>query len=416
MSENVLPETAFPHHSFAPPTDRYLGRQPIFDTDGTLFGYELFFRAGATEAFSGDPEVGTREVVDHWLTLVPGSESHVAFLNCTRSALTDGLLLLLPPASTVLEIPPHLAPDSAVIEACRSLKKLGFRIALDHYSPGDPRAAMLDLADLLKIDFPALGFGERQEVYATGRAACLRLLAQKIETETQKRIALAEGCSLFQGYYFAHPVLVASRRVLQNDLVYVQLLSALSESPVDLRRIEQLVSGDPSLCYRVLRVANSARQGRATAVTSVREALLLVGDDAVRRIVAVGMAGALIGSRSTALLAMVLSRARFCEQLAPFLSQDPGELFLLGVVSLLDALLGTTMESILKLLPLSSEMMQALRGEPTVPGRVLELVAALESCDWDACDRLQYLLNLPAGAIAPAYREALQWAAAMLEA
>jgi len=198
--------------------------------------------------------------------------------------------------------------------------------------------------------------------------------------------------------------------------VYLSLLAALNRVPADLREIEKLVLGDASLCYRVLRLANSALQGHAGAITSVREALLMVGDDAVRRMVTVAMAGALAAQRSPALIAMALSRARFCELLAPALGERPAQLYLLGILSLLDVLLETSMSRILQTLPVSPEMKSALQGDHSALGNALELVRCLECCDWRQCEDLQHSLGLAEGAIASIYLDSLRWAAAMARA
>ncbi len=393
---------------------RFLGRQPIVDVRGRLFGYELLFREGTTNAFSGDSEQATREVVDHWLMLVPERHQGMAFVNCTRGALVDGLVTLLPAESTVLEILEDIEPDAELLDACRALRRQGYRFALDDFEPRPSRAPFLELAEFIKIDFLASDFLARRDIYDMVGRGRAQLLAEKIESEDEMRVALSEGCSLLQGYFFSHPVLVASRAVPQNYGVYLRLLAALHRVPADLREIEKLVLGDASLCYRILRLANSALQGHAGTVTSVREALVMIGDDAVRRMVTVAMAGALTGHRSQALVSMALSRARFCELLAPSLVQDPAELYLLGILSLLDVLLETHMSRILEMLPVTAAMKAALLGDQSVPGRALELSRSLEACDWRRCEDLQLLLGLQEPEVAAHYVESLRWASDMI--
>lgn len=384
------------------------------DAKGRLFGYELLFRSGKSDVFSGDAELATREVVDHWLMLLPEPNQGMAFVNCTRDALVQGLVTLLPAENTVLEILETVDPDPELMEACRSLAKQGYRFALDDFVPRPEVAPFLELADFVKIDFPAADFLVRRDIYAMLAGSPALMLAEKIETEEEMRIAQAEGCSLFQGYFFSHPVLISSRAVPQNQLVYLGLLAALNRDPVDVREVERLILGDASLCYRVLRLSNSALQGHAGAITSVREALLMVGDDAIRRMVTVAMAGVLGAHRSPAVISMALSRARFCELLAPSLQEDAGQLYLLGILSLLDVLLETTMGRILQTLPIRCEMKSALAGDESTCGRVLELVRALETCEWPQCEDVQRQLRLPEGAVAASYVEALRWASKMI--
>ena len=407
------PATPSPHAPVTTPS-RLLGRQPILDANRRLFGYEFLYRAGKTDRFSGDPDLATREVIDHWLLLIPNSPDNASFVNCTRSALTEGLVTLLPPASTVLEILEDIDPDPDVLSACLALRKQGYRFALDGFHADPSRLPFLHFADFVKIDFQTAGFELRREAYAMLAGSPARLLAEKIETDIQHRIAITEGCSLFQGYFFSQPVLIASHTVPQNSFVYLRLLSELHRNPTHFRKIEKLLSADASLCYRVLRLANSALQGHPGTISTLREALLMVGEDALRKLVTVAMTGALSAQRAPALLSMALSRAQFCELLAPSLAADPSQFCLLGLVSLLDVLLETSLQRVLETLPLAPAMKAALAGDGSPASLALDLVRALESCDWTLCDQIQHRLGLGEGAIAALYAQSLRWASSML--
>jgi EAL and modified HD-GYP domain-containing signal transduction protein len=403
------------HAASGPTPNRFLGRQPILDAERRLFGYELLYRDGTSDRFSGDREVATREVVDHWLMLIPDSHQGAAFVNCTRDALVEGLVTLLPPDSTVLEILEDIDPDPALIDACLSLKAKGYRFALDGFLPRPSRAPFLALADFIKVDFMTADFLLRREIYALASGTPARLVAEKIESDVQLRIAIAEGCTLFQGYFFSQPILVESQPVPRNHVVYLRLLAQLQQGSTDLRRLERTIAGDAALCFRVLRLANSALQHHPGTITTIGEALLMIGEDALRRLITVAVTGAMADPRSSAIVSMVLTRARFCELLAAAIGQDPAELYLLGMISLLDALLQTPIARILKAIPISSEMKLALAGDHTRAGLSLALVRGLESCDWERCEEVQQELGLAEGVIAGAYTEAVRWSSAMTE-
>jgi EAL and modified HD-GYP domain-containing signal transduction protein len=161
-------------------------------------------------------------------------------------------------------------------------------------------------------------------------------------------------------------------------------------------------------------VANSALQGHPGMVSTIREALLMIGEDSLRRMVTVAMAGSLSHSRPTALLSMALARARFCELIAPALSAEPAQFYLLGLLSLLDALFEMPLARILETVPLTPAMKSALMGDDGVASRALELVRALESCDWPRCEKIQNQLGLVEGVIAAMYAQSLRWASTML--
>lgn len=398
--DSMVPRTATPA--------RYLGRQPIVDEKCRLYGYELLFRAGATDSFFGDPEAATKDVVDHWLMLMPDPDGTFTFVNCTRAALMEGLVGILPPANTVIEILENIAPDPALLRTCQDLKKQGYRFALDDFFPDPARAPFVELADFVKIDFRASSPAIRRDIDKMLNGSWALRIAEKIESEEEKRIARSEGCVLFQGYFFSRPVLVSSHTMPQNRLVYLRLLAALHDVPSNLREVESLVMSDASLCYRVLRLANSALQGHAGVISSVREALLMVGDDAVRRMVTVALAGLLSGHRPPTLVSMALARARFCELLAPSIGQTPQQMYLLGMLSLLDALLETPMARILKTLPLGCDMNAALMGEPCPLSPALDLVRALESCDWQRCEALRASIGPEESEVAAMYLDSLR--------
>lgn len=393
---------------------RFLGRQPILDARGQVFGYELLLRPEKMPRVTDDPEQITREAVDHWLLLVPDPQQGCAFVRCSPASILEGLLTLLPPENTCLILPADLDPDPLLLQACRDLRRQGYRLGFDQPLALSPQSPFLPCADLLRIDFEQCDHLQRRAIYQMAGRGQVRFLADKIETEVQMRIALGEGCSLFQGSFACHPVLFSSHSVPRNTAVYLSLLAQLHRFPADLRRLEKLISADPSLCFRVLRLANSALQGHPGAITSIREALLLVGDDAVRRLVTVAMAGALAAHRSPAVLSMALARARFCELLAPSIGEQPPQLYLLGILSLLDVLLETSLDRILQSLPVSPAIKSALAGDSTPAGLALALLRHLESCEWPACEQLQRSLGLAEGAVADCYVQALRWASLMI--
>jgi EAL and modified HD-GYP domain-containing signal transduction protein len=393
---------------------RFLGKQPICDLHCQLFGYELLFRAGRENAFSGDPEAATQQVIDSYLHLTHARTQWTSFVNCTRDALVSGIVHLLPPKTTVLEIPETLDPDDELIASCRALRLSGYRFALDDFSPDPCKHAWLEFADIVKLDFRASDRAERQAIYDMVRHQSPRLLAEKVETESEVAAARDEGCTLFQGYFFSRPIIVSHRPVPGNCVSYLRVLAALSAPAPSTPEIERLVLSDPTLCYRLLRIVNSAVFGAATHVTSIHTALLLVGHDGMRRLVTIAMAGLLGPHQPRALSLMSLERGRFCELLAPLLGQDPSEWYLLGMLSLIDVIMQANMSSILELLALSSEVKEALYGETTSAGTALEFLRRYEAGDWDACEGCLQRLKLTESQVTPLYVSAVQWAAAAL--
>ena len=394
---------------------RYLGRQPILDTKLNLYGYELLFRAGRNNAFSGDPEEATRQVTDNYLMMVSEVNRSTAFINCTREVLVKRLVTLLPPHNTVLEILENIEPDDEVLESCAALREEGYRFALDDFSPHPSKIPFLAFADYIKVDFRASDSAERQRIYAMAASCGATLIAEKIETAADMELARAEGCELFQGYFFSKPVILEQRAIPRNHLTYLRLLAALCRQPTNITELEMLIKSEMSLCYGLLRLVNSALYGLPVRVSSIRNALLMVGDDEVRKLVTVALAGVFAESHSKSLISMALERARFCEKLAPMLDEQPSRLYLLGMFSLLDAVVQIPMAQIVKSLPIEEDMVLALTGKESPLLIALELVRCYEAGSWQCCETLQNTLHLNEGRAALMYLDSLHWADTVME-
>jgi len=343
---------------------RYVARQPILDAHGKVHGYELLFRGSAVSvAFDGDSDSATRTVLDN--TIIFGVERLTGglpiFVNCTREALLGGLVKVLPPQHTVLELLETLTPDAALFKACQELKADGYSIALDdfHWHPDwDP---FLGIADYIKVDFSSTTPEQRAKLIARIGLRPIRLILERVENEQELKQGRREGFTLFQGFYFCRPQIMENRKVPANRLVHLQILQAVLEHPLDVKKVSDLVKREPSLTYRLLRIANSPIYATRQAVRSIHGALVMIGDEMVRRVIILAAAAELKGNRPSELLRMAFLRGRFCELAAAGSDRDPTEQYLLGILSLLPAMLGVTMKSITKSLPLRNAFRPARR-------------------------------------------------------
>ena len=351
---------------------RFLGRQAIFDEKMQHYGYELLFRTGTETAFTGDVEGATNQTIDSCLSMIACSSCQNLFVNCTRNALVSRSINLLPSRTIVVEILETVTVDEEVVRACKQLKLAGFRLALDDFSPDENHSKLADLADYVKIDFRASGPGERQEIYKMfGRKTIF--LAEKVETFVEVQTALAEGNKLFQGYFHARPEIIAEAQISPGKAVYLQLFAALAANPMDTREIERLLLMEPSLCYRLLRLANSAVYGLRYRVSSIQAALNTVGEDAFRKLVSVVLAGNLSHSAVDRNAEQALERAFLCESLAPVLHENGAELYMLGMLSMMDRMLNIPMKQLVDLIAVDSRVQEALLGSVEGMGRALVL-------------------------------------------
>ena len=392
------------------PSIHFVGRQPILDANLNVYGHELLYRTGLENHFSGNAEHATRSVIDDSLLMAAPANNEKIFFNCTRTSLVSGIVTLLPPSITVLEILENVDPDEELLQACRDLKKLGYTFALDDFVPEEIKLPFLGIADYIKIDFLLCGPKVRTFIYKLAAKRSIKLIAEKVETEADVEQAWKEGCTFFQGYFFCKPLMTAPRVIPQNQLVYMRLLAELSRDPSNIFEIEQLAKAEPSITYRLLRLVNSALYALPSPVSSIRNAVMRIGDDEFRKLIFVSLANIAGTSRSKVVTRVALTRAKFCEQLAPILNESGSALYLLGMLSLMDIILSMPMRQVLELLPLQPSIKMALLGEKSSLTIALDLVRARESGGWLETTSIQERLNLRGDLASRFYSEAVQWA------
>jgi len=411
MATQVLPG----RHSAALPDPgglRYVARQPILDLRSRVHGYELLFRAGPDAAFRGDGDMATRTMLDN--TVIFGLDKLTgglpAFVNCTRESLTDNLVHVLPPAMTVLEILESLEPTPELIAACRNLKSAGFRLALDDFTWKPEFDPLVELADYIKVDFSITGAEERKKLLEKLKGRSAALVAEKIETQDEYRRACQEGFTFFQGYYFCRPVLLENRKVPANRLSQIEILQALRNDTFELSRLTGLVKRDASLTYRLLRLVNSPMCAVRQEVNSIQSALLAVGTDAFRRIATLAITSEMSSDQPAEILHMAFVRGRFCEEASRMCGLDGTEQYLLGLLSLLPAMLRMPMVELTPALPLRSEIRLALESVANPERRLLSWIEFHERGNWEASDRFAADNGLNARELLEIYAEAVVWA------
>jgi c-di-GMP-related signal transduction protein len=391
----------------------YVARQPILDGRGNVHGYELLFRSGPTAtSFSGDGNSATRTVLDN--TVIFGLErlsgGLAVFVNCTLEAIVNRLVLVLPPELTVLELLETLQPTRELLNACVELKAQGFRLALDDFTWTAEWEPFVAVADYIKVDLSTTTSGSRANLVRRVRKFPARLVAERVETQADMEAAKREGFTLFQGYYFCRPKILENRALPSNRRVHLEMLHALHEEPLNTQRISSLVKREPSLMYRLLRMVNSPILATRNEVTSIHGALVMIGDDVFRRVAMLAIASELRGNRPSELLRMAFLRGRFCELTATTMQQDPREQYLLGILSLLPAMLQVTMENIASGLPLRKEVQQALLGQENAERAILRWLESYELARWEQCDASLLSAKVGERRLSQMYGEALLWA------
>jgi len=387
-----------------------IGRQPILDRGGKLYGYEMLHRsASETETTDDDGDRMSSDMLlkVFWEIGIPQiSGSHRSFFNMTRNILMNRGLDILPSEHVVLEVLEDVPADRELLDRIADLRKRKFEIALDDFTFRPEREALIDLADIVKLDCLAMEDVDMRNHVELLKKRGVRLLAEKVETREMHERTMELGFDLFQGYYFARPHVQTSRRIAPNKLVLLELLARVNEPNITPEDLNKIIRGDVSLSITVLRWANRSTNGLRRAVESIERAIVVLGLQTIRNWVAL-LAMARMGSAPTELLTMLLARARTCELLASETHRpNPPGFFTVGLLSALDIILQTDMAHALEFIPLADAQKAALLTQAGEYGAALQSVIALESGD-----RLgAKFQNLSAADVTQCYLSALTWA------
>ena len=394
---------------------KFLARQPIFNSQQAVYGYELLYRSGPANSFGdAQPDHACASTLDSALLfgidrLIPGCR---AFVNCTRDSLLREFPTMLPRDRVVIEILETVQVDAEVIEACRRLKSAGYLLALDDFVDTPAWAPLVDLADLIKVDLIATAPAEQLRMAQTFGPRNIRLVAEKVETHEEFRQCLAWGYTYFQGYFFSRPEMLSRRDVPASKLNCLRVLQAANEVPMIPRRVCDSIKTEASLSFRLLRYLNSPLFPLASEVRSIPHAVSLLGESGTRKWVSLMTVACLSDDKPRELILLPLIRARFCELLAaparcPAAAND---LFLLGLLSAMDAVLDMSLTDILKEINVREEIRDALLGAVNQLHDVFSLAVNYERGRWDEVKTAARAMSIDEASVAPLYFDAVNWA------
>ncbi|HYM10988.1 MAG TPA: HDOD domain-containing protein [Bryobacterales bacterium] len=403
----------------------FVARQAIFDRRLNVYAYELLFRSCSTDAFgAADGAVATSQVIANSFFSI-GVEKILggkrAFINFPRELLIDERASALPQHLAVIEILETVEPDAEVIAACRHLKAQGYLLALDDFVNHARYAPLVELADIIKVDFRVTAPSERKSLCERYGNSGIRMLAEKVETRDEFEQARAMGYCYFQGYFLSRPALFARRVAPGFKLNYLRLLREMRHCDLELSRIEGLILCDISLSYKLLRYVNSAAFTWSYRIESIRQALVLLGEQEIRKWVSLVALLELAVDKPDELVVTAILRGRFCELLAGRvgLASRKSELFLIGMFSLLDAIMDRPLEELLTEISLRDDVIDVLLGRSPASDRVssaYSLVRAYEAGDWAELATLADRLGLPKDQIPEIYFDSVSWSDQIFQA
>lgn len=398
----------------------FLGRQPILDRSKKLVAFELLFRSGKENAARVTDDTTATAIVITRAFSELGVEAALGdglgFINCDARLLLSEAIEALPRDRIVLEILETVEPTPEILDRCRALRELGFTLALDDYAGAEDRyRELLSLVDFIKVDLKLLTREELAHVTERLKPLGVPLLAEKVDSQEEADHCMALGFEFFQGYFFARPTILQGHKLEQNQLSLLRLLALVMED-AETDALESAVKRDPGLAMNLLRLVNSVGVGARSPVHSLRNAITLLGRRQLQRWIQL-LLFTKPGATDVAnpLLQMAATRGRLMELLAGSSGnaqksfQD--ESFMVGIMSLMPALLACSMEDILKPLPISPTLRDALLAQTGALGELLTLAISLEDADEEAfLAALSHFPLLTATQVFTAEATAMAWA------
>ena len=394
----------------------FVARQAILNRNQNVVAYELLFRDSPENCFPGvsDGQATARLIMENQLNL---GTRHItsgkkALINIGPESLKLDLCEFLPCKDVVIELLETIEPNDDTYELCRKLFHSNYKLALDDFVYSPQWERFLKLVNLIKFDIRLTPLAEIPLVVnKLKKYKNIKLLAEKIETDEEYKLARKMGFDYFQGYYFARPAMIEQKDIHYNYGLVIAIYSEVMKPDPDVKVITGLFELDAALAYKLLRLLNSGVFPLQSQISSLKQALVYLGQARLKKFVSLIVTAHTARDKPIELMQMCVIRARFCELIASKVAkQVQGEAFLTGLFSLLDAILDKPMDLLVDKLPFPDQIKVALTGEKNDLYYILETVKAYETGSWWALEKAVSLINLDSAFLPKLYKQAVKWA------
>ncbi len=397
----------------------YIARQPIFTAQKKLFAYELLFRQtmglhlGELSGDRATTSLLSTTFLTEGIEKVAGNK--LCFINFTENLILKEIANFFSKDAIVVEILEDVLPTPEVMAACAKLSQKGYTIALDDFVFNLEMIPLIELANIIKIDYRLSTTDEIERILYRLSRYDIKYLAEKIETYEEFEHARKLGFHYFQGYFFAKPESIKMREVSSVKISKIRLLAEINKKDTSMVNLQKIIEADVAIAYKLLRYINSAYYYLLKEVTSIRQAMIYLGEKEIRRFIILVVISELAADKPTELLRLSLIRAKFCELLAAGCqsASDASELFMLGLFSLIDAILDTTMQLAMEKLPLTPGVKKALVSQDGPLFPILQAVIAYEHGRPDECLQALQTLNIDTTFVYDNYLKALNYSTIM---
>lgn len=394
----------------------YLARQPIFDRNQMVIGYEIIYRSSLGAPDYSDTEYDearTRLLLNSYLdvgmdTLLGG---HIAFINFDKELVLKDSPLLLNRSTTVIQIDSSVVPDDVFIDKLNAYKHDGYLLSIADYTSNYPYKEIVDLADIIQVDLSSNNISELKRIAKRFELTTQILLAKGVDTHENYQDIKRLGFELFQGYYFCKPTLTKGKILQQSNFNNIEILKLANQAEPDIKQISKRIEEDVNLTVKLLRLVNSSHYFM-NKIHSVQHALAMIGLDSFKNWLNLALLDSFLGDQTPEIIKLSMVRMKLMESIAlsSSLKKESDALKLIGLLSVLDVLLDKTMMEAVNPLPIERELKLTLLGKPSKYEDVYNLVLHYEKGDFNKALRCSQSAGFDLDMLPKLYSEAVSWA------
>lgn len=391
----------------------FIARQPILDSGKSVFAYELLFRDGKNGSYPIHDEKKSKYIAEQFHPLglddICGEKS--SFITFSSDTLISRFPTTLNPDRVIVELADPTDNTVALFEACQHIKQMGFKLAIDDPMMVGTQHDIFPLIDIVKVDVSKTRFDTIEKQISRYHDANVKLVAEQVNTQDNFSICVDLGFDLFQGYFFSQPEARILRELPASKMNVVDLMGESSNPNFDVKRISEIIERDATLSFLLLKFINNPTINKRHKITSLKHALNYMGEVEIKKFIALLSLTSLGDEKPLEIIHMSLVRAKFFDLLTERrgLKNNPPIAFLVGLFSLLEGLLDQSMTDIVKQLPLSNEVNDALLGKNIEMNNYMTLVRSLESALWLNVIKQAKILNIDQKQLHVLYNQAIVW-------
>ncbi len=400
----------------------FIGREPVLDEQTSTFGYALLIHGGTETLLSQTSSDEPTSVSIDDISLSKGvklfSNKKRVFIKFTEKLLLEGYWSALPVTNVVIELIHTIAPTSEVVDACKILKTNGYMLALDEFHYSKTLEPIIEIADILKINIKSSSEKEVEAYALKYRNENIKLLATHVDSLQEYYSLRKLGYDYFQGHYFCKPEVIRSEQMPTSRITKLRLIHEVNKTDFDFSEAEEILKHDPGLTVKLLKYVNSAALGLRTEVHGIRQALTMIGQRNLRKWISILAVSTFTEKKPNELMSTVVRRGQFCELLAPhfgFQGNEAQSLFLIGMFSLLDAVIDLPIEKVFDAVPLSDDIRETVLGMDTPFKEILDLAITFENGDWSQMTRIINKNKLQKQTVIDCHMQSIEWAKSFVD-